>query len=74
MATYPALEEIVWVQEEPENMGAWRALSSELREIAGEGLRVRRISRPAAASPAEGNAGAAALAQARLVEESLAAL
>jgi hypothetical protein len=37
-------------------------------------MRVRRVSRPAAASPAEGNAGAAALAQARLVEESLAAL
>ena len=74
VATYPALEEIVWVQEEPENMGAWRAISPELRKIAGEGLRVRRVSRPAAASPAEGNAGAAALAQARLVEESLAAL
>jgi 2-oxoglutarate dehydrogenase E1 component len=72
LARYPALEEIVWVQEEPENMGAWRALAPELRETAGEEVRVRFVGRPAAASPAEGYAGAHAAAQARIVEESFA--
>jgi 2-oxoglutarate dehydrogenase E1 component len=69
LATYPVLEDIVWVQEEPANMGAWRAIATELRDIAGEAVRVRRISRPAAASPAEGYSGAHAAAQKRLVEE-----
>jgi 2-oxoglutarate dehydrogenase E1 component len=65
----PAVEEIVWVQEEPENMGAWRAIAPELRAVAGEGIGVRFVGRPASASPAEGYAGAHAAAQARIVEE-----
>lgn len=40
---------IFWVQEEPENMGAWRYLNSSL-----EGKKLQRISRVAAASPATG--------------------
>lgn len=71
---YPALEEVVWVQEEPENMGAWRNISPELRDTAGQGARVRFVGRPASASPAEGYAGAYTAAQARLVEEAFAGL
>ncbi len=41
--------ELYWVQEEPENMGAWRYLLSTF-----EGKPFRRISRAAAASPATG--------------------
>ena len=32
-ATYPNLQEIVWVQEEPENMGAWRFIVPHLRRL-----------------------------------------
>jgi len=71
LGRYPALEEIVWAQEEPANMGAWSALAPQLREVAGDGIEIRRVSRPAAASPAEGFAAAAAAAQARIVEEAL---
>jgi len=71
---YPALEELVWVQEEPENMGAWRNISPELRDTAGEGIQVRFVGRPASASPAEGYAGAYTAAQTRLVEEAFAGL
>jgi 2-oxoglutarate dehydrogenase E1 component len=71
---YPELEEIVWVQEEPENMGAWRAVEPVLREIAESRVGVRRISRPPAASPAEGYAAAHAAAQARIVERALGGL
>ena len=31
-ARYPALEEVVWAQEEPQNMGAWRAIRHRLEE------------------------------------------
>jgi 2-oxoglutarate dehydrogenase E1 component len=71
---YPALEEVVWVQEEPENMGAWRPVAPALREIAGDGIRVRFVGRPASASPAEGYAAAHTAAQARIVEGAFASL
>jgi 2-oxoglutarate dehydrogenase E1 component len=70
-AGYPELEEIVWVQEEPENMGAWRAVEPLLRDVAGANVRVRSVSRPPAASPAEGYAAAHASAQARIVDEAI---
>lgn len=37
------LEEIVWVQEEPQNMGAWGYIEPYLREIAPEKVKVRYI-------------------------------
>jgi 2-oxoglutarate dehydrogenase E1 component len=74
LGRYPVLEDVVWVQEEPANMGAWRAIASELREIAGGEVQVRLVSRPAAASPAEGYAGAHHEAQTRLVEEAFGGL
>lgn len=69
---YPALEEIVWVQEEPENMGAWPTTAPRLRMLAGDEIRVRFVGRPASASPAEGYAAAHVAAQARIVEEAFA--
>jgi 2-oxoglutarate dehydrogenase E1 component len=66
---YPELREVVWVQEEPENMGAWRTTAHSIREVAPDGVAVRVVSRPASASPAEGYAAAHAAAQARIVEE-----
>lgn len=41
-----------WVQEEPENMGGWQFVRSQLDEIVGKA--VAYIGRPAAASPATG--------------------
>ncbi|MCL7972106.1 MAG: 2-oxoglutarate dehydrogenase E1 component [marine benthic group bacterium] len=69
---YPSLEEIVWVQEEPENMGGWRSVEPELRALTPEAVVMRYVGRPASASPAEGYAAAHAAAQARIVEEALA--
>jgi len=50
--------EIVWCQEEPENMGAWtfldRRIESVLRELAGAAQRPIYVGRPEAASPATG--------------------
>jgi 2-oxoglutarate dehydrogenase E1 component len=51
---YPNLNEVVWVQEEPENMGAWPVIHFDLSEIVSENLSVRYIGRPKRASPATG--------------------
>ncbi len=65
----PALKEIVWVQEEPRNMGAWRYMQPRLRELAGDGREVRYVGRGERASPAEGSAARHATEQARIVGE-----
>jgi 2-oxoglutarate dehydrogenase E1 component len=51
---YAALEEIVWLQEEPANMGAWEYIRPCLEALAGARA-VRYIGRPRRSSPAEGS-------------------
>jgi 2-oxoglutarate dehydrogenase E1 component len=63
--TYPELEEIVWAQEEPQNMGAWRTIRHRLEEAAA-GIPVRFVGRPWRASPAEGYPTAHVLQQDRI--------
>jgi 2-oxoglutarate dehydrogenase E1 component len=65
---FPQDAEVVWVQEEPENMGAWEFIRTPLEEIAG-GRIVRHVARPRSASPAEGSAARHAINQQALVEE-----
>jgi 2-oxoglutarate dehydrogenase E1 component len=69
--TYPGLEEVVWVQEEPKNMGAWTFVSPRLRASTGNQLTVRYIGRPERASPAEGYFQAHTEEQSRIVNEVL---
>jgi 2-oxoglutarate dehydrogenase E1 component len=54
---HPAAREIVWVQEEPANMGAFSFVMPRLRRIAGD-RQVLSVKRSAAASPATGSAKA----------------
>ena len=57
LARYPALEELVWVQEEPENMGAWSFVLPRLTgrsSTKGRTLPLRYAGREASASPATG--------------------
>jgi 2-oxoglutarate dehydrogenase E1 component len=61
---YPRVEETVWVQEEPKNMGAWTFIDRHL-----EGLRY--VGRPELASPAEGWAETHAAEQKRIISEIL---
>jgi 2-oxoglutarate dehydrogenase E1 component len=68
---YGAADEIVWVQEEPENMGAWDFIRPHLVEAAG-GRPVRAIARPRSASPAEGSAARHARQQQQLIEAAFA--
>jgi 2-oxoglutarate dehydrogenase E1 component len=70
VASYPALDEVVWAQEEPQNMGAWRAIRHRLEEaVAGRPLRY--LGRPWRASPSEGYPTAHARAQDRIVRDVL---
>ncbi|MBI4544169.1 MAG: 2-oxoglutarate dehydrogenase E1 component, partial [Gemmatimonadetes bacterium] len=71
LAGYPALQEVVWVQEEPENMGAWRYMEPRLRVLAGTRLELGYIGRPDRASPAEGYAIAHEQQQAAIIQAAL---
>jgi 2-oxoglutarate dehydrogenase E1 component len=70
VASYPSLDEVVWAQEEPQNMGAWRAIRHRLEEAVG-GLPLQYAGRPWRASPSEGYPTAHARAQDRIVREVL---
>jgi len=72
IAAYPGLREIVWLQEEPSNMGARKWVVPLLEQLAGEGIPVRHVSRPEHSSPAEGYPAAHRAEQERLVSEVLA--
>lgn len=54
LAGYPGLKEVVWVQEEPRNMGAWRSFLPRLQEILPQNVGLDVISRPERAAPAPG--------------------
>ena len=73
---YPNLDEIVWVQEEPKNMGAWSYMEPRLRDLLRQLERllpIRYVGRPERASPAEGYADRHAAEQARIVAEAFGA-
>ena len=74
LAGLPRLEEIVWAQEEPQNMGAWRSIRHRLDDgarssspVAG----VTYIGRPWRASPSEGYPTAHQIEQDRIVRVAL---
>lgn len=64
IARYPAAKDFVWVQEEPENMGAWSYLMRTRRE-----LNLRVISREESASPATGSPKMHARQQKEIIEK-----
>ena len=55
VARYPNATEIVWLQEEPENMGAWSFVKGRLYERFGDSHEIHRVSRPESGSPACGS-------------------
>lgn len=65
---YPNLREVVWLQEEPKNMGAWSFVQPRLRKIIRDEVEVRYTGRTERASSAEGPAKVHAVEQARIVD------
>ena len=68
---YPNVDEVVWAQEEPKNMGAWTYVAPQLRVATGNMLTIRYVGRPERASPAEGYDKAHKVEQKRIVQEAL---
>jgi len=75
VASYPSVEEIVWAQEEPQNMGAWRSLRHRLEEAAQVSAagRVQYVGRTWRASTSEGYPTLHQYEQDRIVRAALAA-
>jgi 2-oxoglutarate dehydrogenase E1 component len=54
IASYPNLKEVVWVQEEPKNMGAWSVMRRRLPDLLPDGVALEYVGRPGRSSPGEG--------------------
>ena len=72
LARYGA-REVVWVQEEPWNMGAWSYISERIARVLPEGRLLRYVGRPESASPATGSYRLHEEEQADFVREAFAA-
>jgi 2-oxoglutarate dehydrogenase E1 component len=72
--SYPGVREVVWAQEEPQNMGAWRSIRHRLEEAAGRATpaaRVQYVGRTWRASTSEGYPTLHHYEQDRIVREAL---
>jgi 2-oxoglutarate dehydrogenase E1 component len=65
---YPSTRDIVWLQEEPENMGAWAFMRTHLEELIGDRCPLHYIGRARSASPSEGSSAWHQLNQRAIVE------
>jgi 2-oxoglutarate dehydrogenase E1 component len=71
LTSYPNLAEVVWLQEEPENMGAWSFVRPRLLELIDGRWPLRYVGRAANSSPAEGSSTWHAANQSALVDQAL---
>jgi multifunctional 2-oxoglutarate metabolism enzyme len=71
LAGYPNAKELVWCQEEPQNMGGWTFMESRLENLLSRCERPRYVGRAASASPATGSYAVHTQEQQRLVQEAL---
>jgi len=55
LARYERAEEVVWVQEEPDNMGAWGFVHGRLHALLRDDYRLGHVARAEAGSPAAGS-------------------
>ncbi len=75
LARYPAARELLWVQEEPQNMGAWTFMRPQLESLAqGRWTAPQFVGREASASPATGSPESHKFEQNQILEEAFAAL
>ncbi len=66
---FASATDISWVQEEPQNMGAWFFMEPRLSGMLRSGQRLRYAGRPASASPATGSHTIHQMEQRRLVKD-----
>ncbi|WIK91251.1 multifunctional oxoglutarate decarboxylase/oxoglutarate dehydrogenase thiamine pyrophosphate-binding subunit/dihydrolipoyllysine-residue succinyltransferase subunit [Winkia neuii] len=68
LGAFPSSAELVWVQDEPRNMGAWPFLALNITDAATGGRTLRVVSRPSSAAPSAGTAAMHAEQNERLME------
>ncbi|HYO77639.1 MAG TPA: multifunctional oxoglutarate decarboxylase/oxoglutarate dehydrogenase thiamine pyrophosphate-binding subunit/dihydrolipoyllysine-residue succinyltransferase subunit [Thermoanaerobaculia bacterium] len=71
LKAYPNATEIVWVQEEPRNMGAWPFTHERLAALLGPNQQLHYVGRPVAAAPATGSHHRHEQQQKALVEKAI---
>jgi 2-oxoglutarate dehydrogenase E1 component len=68
---YPNAKELVWAQEEPQNMGGWTFVHERLENLLRDCDRPKYVGRSASASPATGSYSIHQKEQAELLNEAL---
>lgn len=68
---YPNLRQVLWLQEEPQNMGAWNYMEPRLAKVLPDRVELQYIGRPERSSPAEGFADVHESSQRHLLEDTL---
>jgi len=68
LSRYKHSNKIIWVQEEPKNMGAWNFISQRIFDVISTSKKLYYAGRPESASPAVGSAKISAQQQKELVE------
>lgn len=71
ISTFKNLKEIVWIQEEPKNMGAWTFAEPRIKELAPSGVEVKYAGRRRRSSTAEGDPIVHKTEQARIINEAI---
>ena len=71
VARYPNATDLVWLQEEPENMGPWSFVKGRLYERFDDTHRIHRVSRYESGSPATGSHAVHAQEQTQLLARAL---
>ena len=70
--SYPNARDLVWLQEEPENMGPWSFVEARTWRVKERGYDLRHVSRVASGSPATGSKAIHDQELADLLEETFA--
>ncbi len=72
--SYAADTEVIWLQEEPANMGAWQFIKVHFSEALSQKFRLRSLSRVESASPSTGSSSSHKLEQDDLLQAAFADL
>jgi 2-oxoglutarate dehydrogenase E1 component len=71
IARYKNVSDVLWVQEEPQNMGAWTFVRPRLEALLSDPKKLRYVGRRDSGTTAEGSTKAHATEQARIINEAV---
>ena len=71
IARYKSVSDVLWVQEEPQNMGAWTFVRPRLEALLSDPKKLRYVGRRDSGTTAEGSTKAHATEQARIINEAV---